>query len=258
MNSKFFITHLYPNELALYGDIGNIIAVQKMLDEIGWEYEYQPVNIGDELPPKNDFIFVGGGQDQEQIRISSDLMRHKQSLKSLVDAGISVLAVCGGYQLFGRVLQLSGYELPTINIFPVTTTANQNNPKTRCIGNIILESMLPGVNASFVGFENHSGQTKFIENYFQPLGKVIYGQGNSFEAGFEGCIYNNAIGTYLHNFLPKNPEVVAWIINKSAELKYSKGEISLAKFQMVKELEINTSIGSNLLSRFAKNYKPNS
>jgi lipid II isoglutaminyl synthase (glutamine-hydrolysing) len=256
MQSKFHITHLYPNELALYGDIGNIIAIQRMLDDIGWEYSYQAVNIGDNMPQNNDLIFIGGGQDQEQAKVAIDLLRHVLELKKLVNSGTSLLAVCGGYQLLGESLELSSGNLPTLKIFPVMTTATQNNPKTRCIGNIFLESMLPGISANFVGFENHSGQTTFVGDYFAPLGKVVLGQGNSFEAGYEGCVYKSAIGTYLHNFLPKNPEVTAWLINKALESKMTKGEVSLAMYQMVKEFDVDTTlvnaIRNNLFGRFLK------
>ncbi len=254
--SKFHITHLYPNELALYGDIGNIIAIERILEGIGWEYVINKVNIGDELPQYNDIIFIGGGQDNEQAKVAIDLQRHKQKLQQLVNSDTSLVAVCGGYQLLGQSLELTGGILPTISIFPIITTAIENNPKTRCIGNIILESKLEGIDAKLVGFENHSGQTSFVGEYFRPLGKVVFGHGNSHNSGFEGCIYKNAIGTYLHNFLPKNPEITAWLINKAVEKKKNLNQISLAKYQMVKEYEVDTTIASairrNLIERFVK------
>ena len=47
-----------------------------------------------------------------------------------------------------------------------------------------------------VGFENHGGRTYIKDN--KPLGKVLYGAGNDGKSGYEGVVYKNVIGTYLH------------------------------------------------------------
>ena len=40
----------------------------------------------------------------------------------------------------------------------------------------------------------------------KPLGYVVKGLGNKGDGGYEGAMYKNAIGTYLHgSLLPKNP-----------------------------------------------------
>ena len=55
-----------------------------------------------------------------------------------------------------------------------------------------------------VGFENHGGRTDIGDH--TPLGRVIRGYGNNGESGFEGVVYKNVIGTYLHGpVLPKIP-----------------------------------------------------
>lgn len=88
-----------------------------------------------------------------------------------------------------------------------------------------------------VGFENHGGRT-FIGNN-RPLGKVLYGSGNDGESGYEGVVYKNVIGTYLHGpLLPKNPQLADWLIARALEKKYNK-KVELAPLDDSQEKEAN-------------------
>lgn len=79
-----------------------------------------------------------------------------------------------------------------------------------------------------VGFENHGGRTH-LGSKMQPLAKVIKGNGNNGEDGYEGALFNNSIGSYFHGpLLPKNPHIADWLIQKALEKKYKK-EIELQK-----------------------------
>ena len=69
------------------------------------------------------------------------------------------------------------------------------------------------------GFENHAGRT-YIGNH-TPLGKVLYGYGNTGESGYEGVLYKNIIATYLHGpLLPKNPMLCDHILVCAMKRKY--------------------------------------
>jgi lipid II isoglutaminyl synthase (glutamine-hydrolysing) len=242
MTNKFYITHLYPKELSIYGDQGNIIAMQYILKQIGWDYVYQTVEIGQPLPSQNDFLFIGGGQDRDQAKIVDDLLTHKKQLQQLVENGMAVLAICGGYQLFGHeFIGSTGEIMQGLEIFPVVTRSPDAEVKSRCIGNLLIESEILG--CKLVGFENHGGQTSFINDEAQELGKVIKGYGNNFSQKIEGCIYRNAVGSYLHgSCLPKNPELTMWLINQVAEVKKAKDEIGLGLYYMVKQAKIDNQI----------------
>jgi lipid II isoglutaminyl synthase (glutamine-hydrolysing) len=127
-----------------------------------------------------------------------------------VASGAVVLAVCGGYQLFGRSYRdLNGAELPGIGLFPHETIAGT----TRMIGNVLLECELePGERRTLAGFENHAGRT-LLDAGAEPLGRVIAGFGNDGESGREGCRVGRAVGTYLHGpLLPRNPWFADWLL----------------------------------------------
>ena len=150
-----------------------------------------------------------------------------------------------------------------------------------------------------VGFENHSGQTRFIsvqngyENQTEqtesienntdsteitiysksnvepvkikkiqredckPLGKVVYGYGNNLDAEYEGCVYKNAIGTYLHgSVLPKNPFLSDYLILKALDIKLKKGQLSESEYKQIKNTQINDQIADKvnqeLVTRFTQ------
>jgi CobQ-like glutamine amidotransferase family enzyme len=45
---------------------------------------------------------------------------------------------------------------------------------------------------------------------------VIYGRGNNGSDGFEGCIRERAVGTYLHGpLLPRNPWLADWLLEQA-------------------------------------------
>jgi CobQ-like glutamine amidotransferase family enzyme len=58
-----------------------------------------------------------------------------------------------------------------------------------------------------------------------PLGYVIKGFGNKGDGGYEGAIYKNAIGTYLHgSLLPKNPWLTDHLIRCALIRRYGDAE----------------------------------
>src|SRR5579859_7796859 len=93
--------HLYPDELNVYGDRGNIITLRQRCAWRSITLHIHPLHIGDTLhPAAYDMLFIGGGQDTEQVDVASDLRDVKgAALHAAVEGGMPLLAVCGGYQL---------------------------------------------------------------------------------------------------------------------------------------------------------------
>jgi CobQ-like glutamine amidotransferase family enzyme len=243
---KLIIGYLYGDLMNIYGDTGNVVCLQKRCQWRGIECEIKQISIGDKIKKGSaDIYFFGGGQDQSQIEVSEDLGKSdkSKSLKSEIERGAPLLAICGGYQLLGEYYApFEGPKLEGVEIFPAYTEASHD----RMIGNIVIETptvyslqstakqldskmAVVGSRSSvdlLVGFENHSGKT-YLKEGAEPLGKVIKGFGNNGEDKTEGCVYKNAIGCYMHgSLLPKNPDLADWLIKKALEVKYGK-EINL-------------------------------
>ena len=177
------------------------------------------------LPGEHDLYYIGGGQDREQELIAPALAAHGEGLRSAVEQGAALLAVCGGYQLLGRSYRdQSGEELPGVGLFPLHTVAGER----RMIGDVLLECELePGERRTLAGFENHAGRT-YLDEGAEPLGRVVAGFGNDGESGYEGCRVGRAVGTYLHGpLLPRNPWLADWLLAQA--LAHRTGEAPTAR-----------------------------
>lgn len=221
----------------IYGDTGNIIALQKRAQWREIKVRIKMFTIGNKLTPgAADIFFFGGGQDQAQQLVSEDLVKSGKGeiIKQEAAKGIPFLSICGGYQLLGDYYQPhQGPRLPGVGLFPAYTVASYN----RMIGNIVIQPSVisPQLSDKLVGFENHSGKT-YLKKGAIPLGKVIKGFGNNGEDQTEGCVYKNSIGCYVHgSLLPKNPKLADWLLQKALEIKYQK-EIHLAPLDDTLEL----------------------
>lgn len=212
------VVSLYPNDMNIYGDSGNVLTVTKRLECYGYEPVLHSYNQGDRWPGQTDIILGGGGQDSGQKKIQDDLMARGDQLRTFAQDGTPMLVVCGLYQLFGNYFEtLDGYRIPGIGVFDAITVGR----KQRLIGNIVEDS---GDFGTIVGYENHSGQT-FLQDGTHPLAQVSQGEGNNLDDSTEGARVDNVIGTYLHgSLLPKNPEIADFLIKRAAERRYGAFE----------------------------------
>ena len=199
---KLRIGHLYPDLLNLYGDRGNIQCMMKRCQWRGIEAETVEFALEDSVDFQNlDIVLLGGGSDREQMLVCSKPRSIRESFQSYVEDGGSVLAVCGGYQLLGHYYKTEEGTIEGLSLVDLHT--EQGSP--RLIDNIVLENS--DFSLPIVGFENHGGRTYIGEN--KPLGRVLYGHGNNGEDGYEGVLYKNVVGTYLHGPSPsKKPSPV--------------------------------------------------
>lgn len=212
------IGHLYSQEMNIYGDNGNVKALAWRLKLYGFTPKLHIIGVGDNLPKQLDILVAGGGQDSGQLKIQNDLLKKGGELKARVADGLSLLAVCGTYQLLGHYFATAeGKHIKGIGLFDAYTEAKDK----RLIGNIVISSPF----GRLVGFENHSGQTFLAETQL-PLGRVTKGFGNDDASGKEGAVTGSAIGTYLHGpLLPKNPNVSDHLIKQALSKRY--GQVDL-------------------------------
>lgn len=213
--------HLYPDQLNMYGDRGNIIVLRQRAAWRGVALQVTPLELGEPLDSDAyDMLFVGGGQDKEQDEVARDLREAKgEGFLRAIEADMPVLAVCGGYQLLAKYYHpAEGPDLEGIGVFDAWTI-HKGKKIPRCIGNVALawgESTL-------IGFENHGGRT-YLGSGAKPLGRVLAGHGNNSEDGYEGCVYRNTYGTYLHgSLLPKNPHFADYLLRLALDRRYGAG-----------------------------------
>ena len=201
------ILHLYPEEMNLYGDGGNIICLKKRLEARNYKVDVIGIGVGERITDF-DIMFIGGGQDREMKIIAKDVRRKSDELSYYINSGKTLLAICGGYQILGEYYKTaSSQTVELTGALPFFTEST----KQRMIGNVVINSPF----GKIVGFENHSGKT-YLGGELQPLGKVLTGYGNNGEDKTEGVLFKNTFGTYAHGpVLPKNPLLADEIIKRA-------------------------------------------
>jgi len=79
------LVHLYPREMNIYGDTGNVVVLRKRLEWRGRPVRVVPVSLGDPLPNDADILLGGGGQDAAQGEIGADFASRGAQLRAMAD-----------------------------------------------------------------------------------------------------------------------------------------------------------------------------
>jgi len=230
---------LYPEQMNIYADRGNMLFLGRRCEWRRIGFEHATAGPGESFDPAaHDLIYIGGGQDRDQVLVAEDMVRTKRdALASAVDDGAVLLAVCGGYQLLGHSYQLGEERIQGLGLADLETV---REPGPRLIGNVAIEVDLGGGVQVVAGFENHGGRT-YLGDGAQPLGRVVTGFGNNGGDGFEGVRRARMFGTYLHGpLLPKN----AWLADRLIQLAIARrtgAEPELEPLDDTLELAAHTS-----------------
>lgn len=193
------LVHLYPREMNIYGDTGNVLVLRRRLQWRGLPVTITPVSIGDPLPHDADIVLGGGGQDAAQGDIGADFAGRGPQLRAMADDGVVMLAICGTYQMLGHeFVTHEGRRIAGVGVLDVVT----HGRSVRLIGNNWVDTPQAG---RLVGYENHSGLTTLGPGV-SALGTTQHGRGNNGTDATEGAVRDNVIGTYLHGpVLAKSP-----------------------------------------------------
>ena len=203
------LIHLYPREMNIYGDTGNVVVLRRRLQWRGLPVEVVPVHVGDPLPTDADILLGGGGQDAAQGEIGADFASRGADLRAMADDGVVMLTICGSYQMLGHeFVTQEGRHIAGVGVLDVVTRGQA----VRLIGNNAVHTVDAG---TLVGYENHSGLTELGPGV-RPLGTTEAGRGNNGKDRTEGAVRDNVIGTYLHGpVLAKSPRFADELLRRA-------------------------------------------
>ena len=212
MAERIRIGLVYPELLGTYGDPGNAEVLAWRAARHGLAAEVVEVPAGEPVPPSLDLCVLGGGEDAGQAT-AARLLRSAagDGLRHAADQGRVVLAVCGAFQLLGRVyLDGRGREIPGLGLLDLETTAGT----PRLVGEVVTKTQDAGL---LTGFENHGGRS-VLGPGLQPLGRVLRGGGNNGSDATEGARQGTVFGTYLHGpVLARNPALADLLLRQALE-----------------------------------------
>jgi len=202
------IINLLPELLGTYGDQGNVATLSWRLTQRGIENQVIQASARKPIPTDGNFYFLGGGEDDAQV-VAVELLRRDGALEKALNNGAHLFAVCAGFQLLGNAFPASGGRVVEgLGLLPIVT-----EPATpRSVGELLLDSTI-GI-GQLTGFENHAGQTRFVEK-LQPLGIVKHGIGNHLSEKCDGAVTENIIATYMHGpALVRNPKLADYFLTR--------------------------------------------
>ena len=203
------LVHLYPRELGINGDVGNVTALRKRAQWRGLPLEVHDHEVGAELPATAHLVHIGSGPVSGQEAVREDLARITPALKAWSDSGAPFLAIAGGWQLLGtELVGLDGVAIAGAGILP----SRAELTSARQVGEVVATSALGGI----AGFENHGATAELLDGA-QPFARITHREHGAATA--EGVIAGHRIGTNLHGpFLPMNPAWADWLLDAAAEL----------------------------------------
>ncbi|MDN6587629.1 MAG: glutamine amidotransferase, partial [Bifidobacterium crudilactis] len=126
MDRRIDVLSLYPKDMNIYGDSGNVLSIRRRLKLFGYHVQLHAYNQDDEWPEHVDLVLGGGGQDQGQRKIIRDLFKRADAIRALANDGVPMLMICGMYQLFGDYFEtIEGDRLPGIGILGLHTIGQE-------------------------------------------------------------------------------------------------------------------------------------
>jgi len=184
--SELTIVQLYPDELGVAGDRGNVMALTARLTHSGHSVTVIAHEVGAELPTDVDLVIVGNGPLSAMRNIHADLLANGDRLRTLRASGVAVFAYGSGAELLGHSITLAdGTSLEGLAVLPFRST----RISTRAVGYVIVDSPF----GQIVGFEDNASRWT-LDAGAKPLGTLSAGSGNG-EGSVEGVLDTGTIGT---------------------------------------------------------------
>lgn len=212
MTETVRIVQMYPVELGITGDRGNVRALQVRLERSGIDVETRHVGIGDEIPADTDIIVFGNGPLSAMRIVVDDLRARATELEDFIGSGRSLFAVGASAELLSHGVQLlDGEFLPGLGLFPFRVARTRE----RNVGYIIADT----ADGRVIGFEDHASAWT-LDADAVALGTVVDGKG-SFRLGEGGGEIVRRGEAYASNVqgpaLPLNPWWADAILRAVAE-----------------------------------------
>ncbi|PZE39333.1 type 1 glutamine amidotransferase [Curtobacterium sp. MCPF17_031] len=204
---RLTILHVYPRQMGVSGDRGNVAALVRRAataDIVTEVVEYAP---GDELPSAADVVVVGNGPLSAMRSLGTDVTRVGPVLRDFATAGVPVVAVGGGFDLAtNQVVPTDGAPIDGFGVFDARAVRGAE----RRVNYLVLESrypLLPGASTRLAGFEDHAARIELADGV-APFADVVSGGGNQAGSPVEGAVTGNSFGTHTQGpILPLNPQL---------------------------------------------------
>jgi len=215
------IVHLYPEELGVSGDRGNVTTLAVRARRAGIDSSVLEYRIGDDVPTVADVVVVGHGPLSGVRAVSADARRLAPALESFAASGVPVVAVGGGLELLSRGVEgVDGESVEGVGFFDAVVRRGA----PRRTNYLQVTTDYQGDEITLFGFEDHAAHLE-LGTDVEPFGSVVHGGGNG--DGREGVRRGVSFGTQLKGpVLPLNPALTDRVLRVALSrrmISYSAG-----------------------------------
>ena len=235
------IAHLYYDLLNLYGENGNVKALNFALDTLNIDYTTDYLTIDSNIDFLSyDFIYLGSGTEENLNLVANDIKKYEDDIRKYIEKNRLLLATGNSLDLFGKYIKLKNdTKISTLDIFNFFAKENDK----RIVGEVMFSM---GSIKQLIGFFNFQNilQEEVVKNYSNlfVISKTIGFESKKIE---EGIMKNNFYGTHIIGpILARNPEILRYFISRLIE----NVDIQLDTFK------IDTDFEQKARENFIKNY----
>lgn len=113
------ILHLYYDLMNLYGEVGNVLAIEHYLKENNTKYEVDKKSIKDEINfNEYDIVYIGCGTESNQKIALKHLSNYSDDIKNYISDKKILIATGNSYEMFGRYIEnINGKRFQGLSIF---------------------------------------------------------------------------------------------------------------------------------------------
>mgnify|MGYP001625151966 CR=1 FL=1 len=208
------IAHLYYDLMNLYGEHGNVLALQKHLEAHKIKPIIHYLSIEDKIDfEKYDIFYIGSGSNPSLELVRENILKYKNDIKTALKNKKFFIVTGNAINLFGKSYNdLKENSLETLNIFDHETFETD----FRIVGEQVYK--FPKIEEEIIGFQNRNTVLKFVKE--KHLFEVINGTGYVPKSIVEGIKKNNFYGTYLLGpILIRNPFFTEYLVEQIIKQK---------------------------------------
>ena len=215
--TKIKIAHLYYDIMNLYGEHGNILALEHHLKMHSIPYSVDYLSMEDKIDfNKYDLFYIGAGNEEAFTLVLDNIMKYQSDIKSAIKNNKFFIITGNAINFFGKNYhKLDNSTINALNILDYEAFETD----FRIVGE---QSYTCKSTEEIIGFQNRSSVLKYVKEPF--LFEVKTGTGYVPNSKEEGIHKKNFYGTYLLGpILIRNPHFTEHIISmlcKEASLPY--------------------------------------
>jgi len=212
---------LFPGELGINGDGGNVTALVERAREHGVEVRVTNVGVGGSLPETADAVCIGSGPLSAVQAVLPAVQGFAERLRDWQRDGVVFVAIGGGWDALGREIELAdGGRLQGAGVFGSTSKrgAEQLVDETAV--------RVDGVDGPVTGFANHDSRVA-LDADVRPFGRLVKGYANvgATAGSAEGARAGASIASNLHGpLLAMNPAVADAVLDAARAHAVTRGE----------------------------------